>query len=51
MISPTTRTDAVCSVLADEPGVTNVIVLDAAAREPTGDVVLCDVAREAAASW
>jgi uncharacterized hydrophobic protein (TIGR00271 family) len=48
MISPTTRTDAVCSVLADEPGVTNVIVLDAAAREPTGDVVLCDVAREAA---
>jgi hypothetical protein len=48
MISPTTRSDAVCSVLADEPGVTNVIVLDAAAREPTGDVVLCDVAREAA---
>jgi uncharacterized hydrophobic protein (TIGR00271 family) len=48
MISPTARTDAVCSVLAAEPGVTNVIVLDAAAREPAGDVVLCDVAREAA---
>jgi uncharacterized hydrophobic protein (TIGR00271 family) len=48
LISPADRTAAVCSLLADTPGVTNVIVLDDAAREPAGDVVLCDVAREAA---
>jgi uncharacterized hydrophobic protein (TIGR00271 family) len=48
LISPTDRTDAVCSLLADTVGVTNVIVLAGAAREPVGDVILCDVAREAA---
>jgi uncharacterized hydrophobic protein (TIGR00271 family) len=48
LISPADRTNAVCSVLAETRGVTNVIVLDAAAREPAGDVILCDVAREAA---
>jgi uncharacterized hydrophobic protein (TIGR00271 family) len=48
LISPADRTDAVCSVLADTRGVTNVIVLEDVAREPAGDVILCDVAREAA---
>ena len=48
LISPGERTDAVFSLLATTPGVTNVIVLPAAARVPAGDVVLCDVAREAA---
>ena len=47
LISPPDRTDAVCSLLADTIGVTNVIVLAGAAREPPGDVVMCDVAREA----
>lgn len=47
LISPPDRTDAVCSLLADTIGVTNVIVLAGAAREPAGDVVMCDVAREA----
>ncbi|HET6754870.1 MAG TPA: DUF389 domain-containing protein [Jiangellaceae bacterium] len=47
LISPPHRTDAVCSLLADTIGVTNVIVLAGAAREPAGDVVMCDVAREA----
>ncbi len=48
LISPTDRADAVCSLLTDTVGVTNVIVLAGAAREPAGDVILCDVAREAA---
>ncbi len=48
LISPADRTEAVCSVLAETAGVTNLIVLDGAAREPAGDVILCDVAREAA---
>ncbi|HEY9375588.1 MAG TPA: DUF389 domain-containing protein [Jiangellaceae bacterium] len=48
LISPADRTHAVCSLLADTVGVTNVIVIDGAARDPAGDVVLCDVAREAA---
>jgi hypothetical protein len=30
------------------PGITHLIVLPAAARQPPGDVVLCDVVREAA---
>jgi uncharacterized hydrophobic protein (TIGR00271 family) len=47
LISPPDRTDVVCSLLADTIGVTNVIVLAGAAREPAGDVVMCDVAREA----
>ena len=47
LISPPDRTDAVCSLLADTIGVTNVIVLAGTAREPAGDVVMCDVAREA----
>jgi uncharacterized hydrophobic protein (TIGR00271 family) len=48
LITPADRTDAVCSLLAATVGVTNVIVLAGAAHEPAGDVVLCDVAREAA---
>lgn len=48
VITPADRTDAVCEVLADNPGVTGVIVLPGAARSPAGDVVQCDVAREAA---
>lgn len=35
-------------VLADDPRVTNLIVLPGAGRRPTGDAVFCDVAREAA---
>ncbi len=46
-IVPTDRTDAVCRLLADAPGVTNVVVLPGAARAPAGDVVMADVAREA----
>lgn len=48
MISPAARTDAVMAVLDDCPGATNIVVLPGAGREPAGDVILCDVARESA---
>ncbi|MGH3390089.1 MAG: DUF389 domain-containing protein [Actinomadura sp.] len=47
-IVPNDRTDAVCAALAGNAGVTNVVVLPDAAREPKGDLVLSDIAREAA---
>ncbi|MGI5161220.1 DUF389 domain-containing protein [Microbispora sp. CA-102843] len=48
VISPFQRTDQVVEVLDRTPGVTNVVLLAKAARRPEGDVVLADVAREAA---
>ncbi|MGN9836525.1 DUF389 domain-containing protein [Nonomuraea sp. H19] len=48
LISPATRTEEATAVLEDCPGVTNIVVLPGAAREPKGDVIFCDAAREAA---
>ncbi|GLW22076.1 DUF389 domain-containing protein [Microbispora triticiradicis] len=48
VIAPYERTDRVVEALDRAPGVTNVVVLAKAARRPEGDVVLADVAREAA---
>ncbi|NUR87376.1 MAG: DUF389 domain-containing protein [Nonomuraea sp.] len=48
MISPPTRTADVLAVLDRCSGVTNVAVVPGAAREPAGDLVFCDVARESA---
>ncbi|MFG1964100.1 DUF389 domain-containing protein [Nonomuraea sp. NPDC049028] len=48
LITPSTRTEEVTAVLDECTGVTNVAVLPGAAREPKGDLILCDVAREAA---
>ncbi|MEO3868875.1 DUF389 domain-containing protein [Nonomuraea sp. B12E4] len=48
LISPAARTDEVVAVLEECPGVTNIVVLPGAAREPKGDVILCDAARESA---
>ncbi|MCA2224480.1 DUF389 domain-containing protein [Nonomuraea aurantiaca] len=48
LITPSTRTEEVTAVLDECTGVTNVVVLPGAAREPQGDLILCDVAREAA---
>lgn len=48
IIVPADRTDRVCELLHTHEGTTNVVVFPQAAREPAGDVVLCDVAREAA---
>ncbi|MFC4010766.1 DUF389 domain-containing protein [Nonomuraea purpurea] len=48
LISPTARTDEATAVLEECPGVTNIVVLPGAAREPKGDLILCDAARESA---
>ena len=47
VISPPDETDRVVGLLAAEAGATNLVVLAGAARQPAGDVVLCDVVREA----
>jgi len=46
LVIPSEDLEAVCDILKRTRAVTNVIVLPGAAREPVGDVVLCDVARE-----
>ncbi|WP_336212935.1 DUF389 domain-containing protein [Nonomuraea sp. LPB2021202275-12-8] len=48
LISPSDRTGEVLAVLDTCPGVTNIAVLAGAAREPQGDLILCDIARESA---
>ncbi|MGH3661472.1 MAG: DUF389 domain-containing protein, partial [Micromonosporaceae bacterium] len=48
IITPADRAEEVVGALTGNRGVTHVIVLPGAARAPQGDVVLCDVVREAA---
>ena len=47
MITPPDRTDAVVAIVEKTVGTTHLVVLKGAARVPPGDLVLCDVAREA----
>lgn len=47
MIIPSDRTDAVVRIVEGTVGTTHLAVLPGAARIPPGDIVLCDVAREA----
>lgn len=46
IITPAERTEETLTTLRGVPGTYNLIVLPGAAREPEGDVILCDVARE-----
>jgi uncharacterized hydrophobic protein (TIGR00271 family) len=48
LITPQSRTDEVVSLLETTIGTAHLAVLSGAARNPEGDVVMCDVAREAA---
>ncbi|AIS00016.1 DUF389 domain-containing protein [Streptomyces glaucescens] len=48
LIIPAGRTDAVVGLIENTVGTTHLVVLPDAARDPAGDVVMCDVAREAA---
>ncbi|HEX2312586.1 MAG TPA: DUF389 domain-containing protein [Thermomonospora sp.] len=48
VIAPADRTDRVCALLEDCPGLANLVVLPGAARRPAGDVIMADVARESA---
>ncbi|MEY7977123.1 DUF389 domain-containing protein [Streptomyces pilosus] len=47
LITPAERTDEVVRLIEGTVGTTHLCVLPGAARDPAGDVVLCDVAREA----
>jgi uncharacterized hydrophobic protein (TIGR00271 family) len=47
LISPTGRTDDVVRLIENTVGTAHLVVVPGAARDPAGDVVLCDVAREA----
>ncbi|CAM5504419.1 DUF389 domain-containing protein [Streptomyces abikoensis] len=48
MISPPARTDDVVALIERTVGATHLAVIPGAGRDPHGDIVLCDVAREAA---
>ncbi|MFJ3900496.1 DUF389 domain-containing protein [Streptomyces sp. NPDC090025] len=47
LIVPADRTDTAVDLIERTVGTTHLVVLRGAARDPAGDVVLCDVAREA----
>ncbi|CAL9563135.1 DUF389 domain-containing protein [Streptomyces sp. enrichment culture] len=47
VIAPADRTDEVVHLIGRTVGTTHLVVLPGAARDPEGDVVMCDVAREA----
>ncbi|MFI8510590.1 DUF389 domain-containing protein [Streptomyces sp. NPDC085460] len=47
MIVPPDRTEDVTALIGSTVGTTHLVVLPGAARDPAGDVVMCDVAREA----
>ncbi|MFD4124937.1 DUF389 domain-containing protein [Streptomyces globisporus] len=47
LIVPADTTDEVVAVLGSTVGTAHLVVLPGAARSPAGDVVMCDVAREA----
>ncbi|MGW8882641.1 DUF389 domain-containing protein, partial [Streptomyces mirabilis] len=47
LIVPADRTDEVVHLVESTLGTTHLVVMTGAARNPAGDLVLCDVAREA----
>ncbi|MEI5102140.1 DUF389 domain-containing protein [Streptomyces sp. PmtG] len=47
LITPTDRTGDVVRLIERTPGTTHLAVVAGAARNPEGDIVMCDVAREA----
>lgn len=47
LITPADKTDAVVRLIEETVGATHLAVVPGAARNPSGDVVMCDVAREA----
>ncbi|MFF7310486.1 DUF389 domain-containing protein [Streptomyces sp. NPDC008137] len=47
LITPSEKTDDVVLLIEKAVGTTHLVVLPGAARNPAGDVVMCDVAREA----
>jgi uncharacterized hydrophobic protein (TIGR00271 family) len=50
IITPPDRTDRVVDLVRETAAATHIVVLPGAARDPAGDVVLCDVVREGASA-
>jgi uncharacterized hydrophobic protein (TIGR00271 family) len=50
IISPADRTERVESLLAGDVAATHVVVFPGVARDPAGDLITCDVAREGASA-
>jgi hypothetical protein len=50
IITPADRTSQVEELLADSVAATHVVVLPGVARDPAGDLITCDVAREGASA-
>ncbi|MDO3685130.1 DUF389 domain-containing protein [Micromonospora sp. C28ISP2-4] len=48
VIAPADRSSDIADLLAADPGVTHLVVLPGAARQPAGDYITCDVVRESA---
>ena len=48
IVSPAGQTEEVLGALRDDPGISSLAVVPGAATRPSGDLVLADVAREAA---
>ena len=48
IVAPVDASAAVQALLTDDPGVAHLAVLPGAARQPVGDLILCDVVRESA---
>ncbi|MFG2080266.1 DUF389 domain-containing protein [Micromonospora tulbaghiae] len=48
VIAPADRSSDIADLLATDPGVTHLVVLPGAARQPAGDYITCDVVRESA---
>ncbi|HET8638780.1 MAG TPA: DUF389 domain-containing protein [Solirubrobacterales bacterium] len=48
IVSPSDRTEKVMALLEATPAASNLVLLPGAARQPPGDLVLCDIAREEA---
>ncbi len=46
VVSPSQKSQRVLDLLLADDAVTNIVYLEGAARQPEGDVILCDVARE-----
>ena len=46
LVVPSHQTEHALDLLSNTPSVCNLIYLEGAARQPKGDVILCDVARE-----
>lgn len=46
IVAPSELADSVLAAISESPGTTNLVQVPGAAKDPAGDLILCDVARE-----